>query len=169
MWLFETAGSAYTPATLTIFRDHITTACGVQSANTGPFYCPADHGVYLDTRFFDALGRAAGVQLATSPRPTWWPMSGHHVQVRLGVMQRVHDQQDPAGANARSVRLELQADCCRDLNTRYRRGQAEPGGLRGTRCERPRWSGATSSSARRRERSTPRTGPTARPSSASSG
>jgi predicted metalloprotease len=130
MWRheFEDAGSPYTPAKLTIFRDHVDTACGAQSANTGPFYCPADHGVYLDTRFFDALGRAAGGQLGDFAQAYVIAHElGHHVQGLLGVMQRVHseDQQDPTGANARSVRLELQADCLAGVwtHTRYQRGQ----------------------------------------------
>jgi predicted metalloprotease len=130
MWRqeFEDAGSEYTPATLTIFRDEVDTACGAQSANVGPFYCPADHGVYLDTRFFDALGRAAGVHLGDFAQAYVVAHEvGHHVQTLLGVMQRVRgaDEQDPAGANARSVRLELQADCFAGVwaHSRYQRGQ----------------------------------------------
>jgi predicted metalloprotease len=130
MWKreFEEAGSDYTPATLTIFRDRVDTACGAQSANVGPFYCPADHGVYLDTRFFDALGRAAGVQLGHFAQAYVVAHEvGHHVQTLLGVMQQVRtaDKQDPAGENARSVRLELQADCFAGIwkHSRYQRGQ----------------------------------------------
>jgi predicted metalloprotease len=130
MWRqeFEDAGADYAPATLTIFRDHVDTACGAQSANVGPFYCPADHGVYLDTRFFDALGRAAGVHLGDFAQAYVVAHEvGHHVQTLLGVMQRVRkeDQQDPAGENARSVRLELQADCFAGIwkHSRYQRGQ----------------------------------------------
>lgn len=65
MWRreFEAGGMEYTPATMTLFRDEVDTACGAQSASIGPFYCPADHGVYLDTRFFAALSRTAGVRL----------------------------------------------------------------------------------------------------------
>jgi predicted metalloprotease len=102
MWRqeFEAAGLEYTPARMTIFRDEVHTACGTAGAGVGPFYCPADHGVYLDTSFFDALSRAA-------------------------------DQQDPAGEHARSVRLELQADCLAGVwkHTRYRRGQLSRAGL----------------------------------------
>jgi uncharacterized protein len=130
MWQqeFEDAGSAYTPAKLTIFRDQVDTACGAQSANIGPFYCPADHGVYLDTRFFDALGRAAGVRLGDFAQAYVVAHElGHHVQALVGTAQRVHalDEQDPAGKNARSVRLELQADCFAGIwmHTRYRQGQ----------------------------------------------
>jgi uncharacterized protein len=136
MWSrqFEEAGSAYRPATLTIFHDHVDTACGAQSANVGPFYCPADHGVYLDTRFFDALARATGVPIGDFAQAYVVAHEvGHHVQNLLGILQRVHAvaEQDPAGANARSVRLELQADCLAGVwvHSRYRRGQLTPADL----------------------------------------
>jgi uncharacterized protein len=125
---FEAAGVRYTPARITIFRDEVHTACGTQSANVGPFYCPADHGVYLDTRFFDALSRRAGVRLGDFAQAYVVAHEvAHHVQLLLGIMQRVAaaDQQDPAGENARSVRLELQADCFAGvwMHSSYQRGQ----------------------------------------------
>jgi len=130
MWTreFEAAGLDYTPARLTIFHDEVHTACGAQSASVGPFYCPADRGVYLDTRFFDALGREVGVQLGAFARAYVVAHEvAHHVQVLLGITGRVRaaDQQDPAGKNARSVRLELQADCFAGIwkHATYERGQ----------------------------------------------
>jgi uncharacterized protein len=125
---FRAAGVDYSPATLTIVRDEVDTACGTQSASTGPFYCPADHGVYLDTRFFDALSRTAGVHLGDFAQAYVVAHEvAHHVQVLLGITQRVRaaDQQDPAGENARSVRLELQADCLAGVwkHSSYQRGQ----------------------------------------------
>lgn len=130
MWRreFEAAGVEYPPATMTLFRNEVDTACGAQSASIGPFYCPADHGVYLDTRFFAALSRTAGVRLGDFAQAFVVAHEvAHHVQAVLGILQRLHeaDQQDPAGANARSVRLELQADCLAGIwkHSRYRRGQ----------------------------------------------
>jgi len=130
MWRreFEAAGAVYKPATLTIFRDEVHTGCGTGSANTGPFYCPADHGVYLDTRFFDALRRSTGVHLGDFTQAYVVAHEvGHHVQTLLGTIRLVRslDQSDPAGANARSVRLELQADCFAGVwkHSRYRREQ----------------------------------------------
>jgi predicted metalloprotease len=130
MWRreFEAAGVTYTPATLTIFRDEVDTGCGTMSAKTGPFYCPADHGVYLDTRFFHALARTAGVRLGDFAQAYVVAHElGHHVQTVLGTLQRVRglDESDPAGANPRSVRLELQADCYAGVWTRsrYQRGR----------------------------------------------
>jgi predicted metalloprotease len=130
MWRreFAAAGAAYTPARLTIFHGEVHTACGAQQAHIGPFYCPADHGVYLDTRFFDALGRAVGIRLGDFARAyVVGHEVGHHVQALIGVLQAVHEdnQRDPAGENARSVRVELQADCFAGIwkHTVYRRGQ----------------------------------------------
>ena len=130
MWKreFEQAGAQYTPATLTTFHDQVETACGTESANTGPFYCPADHGVYLDQRFFDALGRATGVQLGHFAQAYVVAHEvAHHVQTLLGILPRIHsaNQSDPAGANARSVRLELQADCLAGIwkHSAYQRDQ----------------------------------------------
>jgi predicted metalloprotease len=136
MWRreFEAAGAGYTPATLTIFRDEVETACGTESANIGPFYCPADHGVYLDTCFFDALARTARVELGDFAQAYVVAHEvAHHVQTLVGTLQRVRglDETDPAGANARSVRLELQADCFAGIwkHSRYLRGQLTPSQL----------------------------------------
>jgi predicted metalloprotease len=130
MWKreFEAAGAQYTPARLTIFRDEVHTACGTQSAKVGPFYCGADHGVYLDTRFFDALSRQVGVHLGDFAQAyVIGHELGHHVQLLLGISHRVAaaNQQDPAGTNARSVRVELQADCFAGIwkHSSYQRGE----------------------------------------------
>jgi uncharacterized protein len=118
------------PARLTIFHDEVHTACGTQSASVGPFYCPADRGVYLDTRFFDALGQTVGVRLGAFARAYVVAHEvAHHVQVLLGITGRVRaaDEQDPAGKNGRSVRLELQADCLAGIwkHATYQRGQLD--------------------------------------------
>jgi len=130
MWKreFEAAGIDYTPARLTIFRDAVNTACGPQSAQVGPFYCGADHGVYLDTRFFDALSRQVGVRLGDFAQAyVVGHEMGHHVQLLLGISRRVAaaNHQDPAGSNARSVRVELQADCLAGIwkHSSYQRGE----------------------------------------------
>jgi predicted metalloprotease len=125
---FEAAGLRYDPARITLFRDEVDTACGPQSASVGPFYCPADHGVYLDTRFFDALSRTVNVRLGDVAQAYVVAHEvAHHVQLLLGILHSVNaaDQQDPAGENARSVRVELQADCFAGVwkHSRYQRGQ----------------------------------------------
>jgi predicted metalloprotease len=136
MWQrdFEAAGIEYIPATMTLFRDEVHTACGTQPASVGPFYCPADHGVYLDTRFFAALSRQAGVALGDFAQAFVVAHEvAHHVQVLLGITQRVRaaDEQDPEGTNGRSVRLELQADCLAGVwkHSAYQRGEVTPADL----------------------------------------
>jgi predicted metalloprotease len=110
---FSTAGLDYQPAKLVFFHSAVTTGCGPQSAETGPFYCPADHGVYLNTDFFDALGRRFGLNSPFAPGYVTAHEVAHHVQQLLGLHHRVAlaNAQDPGGSNPRSIRVELQADC----------------------------------------------------------
>jgi uncharacterized protein len=110
---FGAAGLDYEPARLIFFDTAIDTPCGPQTPDTGPFYCPAGHGVYLNTAFFDAFGRMFGLSSPFAPGYVTAHEVGHHVQQLLGLHRRVAaaNAQDPAGTNARSVRVELQADC----------------------------------------------------------
>jgi len=132
---FSRVGLTYRPARLTIFSQEVDTACGTQPAGVGPFYCPASFGVYLDPTFFAALSRHAGVRLGDIAQAYVIAHElGHHVQTLLGLTSQlaVADRQDPAGANARSVRFELQADCLAGvwMHSVYRRGQLSDADLR---------------------------------------
>jgi len=112
--IFQEMGSRYDPPTLHLFKGTVRSACGMASEASGPFYCPGDRRVYLDTDFFDELDRrfkapgdfAQGYVIAHEV--------GHHVQNLLGIMSKYDAQAgtlDQRGRNALSVRLELQADC----------------------------------------------------------
>jgi uncharacterized protein len=125
---FDDAGLTYRPARLTIFSQQVRTACGTQPAQVGPFYCAASFGVYLDPAFFAALSRAVGVRIGDFAQAYVVAHEvGHHVQTLLGITSQiaVADRQDPARANARSVRFELQADCLAGvwMHSVYRRGE----------------------------------------------
>ena len=115
MWSeeFKKAGVTYVPATLRIFTGSVQTACGAQGSETGPFYCPGDRTVYLDTSFFALMEQQFGVTGDFAPAYVVAHEMGHHVQALLGISTQVAqaDQVDPAGTNGRSVRVELQADC----------------------------------------------------------
>jgi predicted metalloprotease len=110
---FQAAGETYRPAHVVFFHTEIHSPCGHQTITTGPFYCPAGMGVYLNTDFFEALARAYGLRSAFAAGYVTAHEVGHHVQQLLGLHRRVAqlDASDPAGANARSIKVELQADC----------------------------------------------------------
>jgi predicted metalloprotease len=111
--VFKTAGQRYDPPKLVLFRGVTQSACGRANAAMGPFYCPPDREVYLDTAFFNDLSRRFGAPGDFAQAYVIAHEVGHHVQNQLGIM-REFDQQtqrDPRSRNALSVRLELQADC----------------------------------------------------------
>jgi predicted metalloprotease len=115
MWRdeFHQAGAPYDDAHLIFFHTVVHTPCGVHDVNTGPFYCPAALGVYLNEDFFDALARAYGLSSPFAAAYVTAHEVAHHVQLLLGVHARVarENEDDPSGANGRSVLVELQADC----------------------------------------------------------
>ena len=112
--LFERAGGEYLPPELTLFDGAVSSACGYASAAVGPFYCPADARVYLDTSFFDELARMGGPGDFAQAYVIGHEI-GHHVQNLTGTADEVRAAQARAagesGANSLQVAMELQADC----------------------------------------------------------
>lgn len=111
--VFQEAGSRYAPPTLVRFSGAVGSACGSASAAMGPFYCPADRKVYIDTAFFDELSRRFGAPGKFAEAYVVAHEVGHHVQNLLGIMDKVNALRSRGGAdgNELSVRVELQADC----------------------------------------------------------
>ena len=107
-------GRTYHPATLVLYSQVTQSPCGTASGATGPFYCPSDKKVYLDTDFFTTLSRELGASGDFAAAYVVAHEIGHHVQDELGVLSKVNALRAKAGAaesNALSVRTELQADC----------------------------------------------------------
>jgi len=112
--LFQQAGQQYAPPRLHLYSQSGTSGCGVAQSAMGPFYCPTDQRIYLDTDFFNELQtrfHAAGdfAQAYVIAHEV-----GHHLQYLTGTADKVRRAQqnsDEAGANALQVRMELQADC----------------------------------------------------------
>jgi uncharacterized protein len=105
------SGVAFTPEQeLTTFSGAVDTGCGQASSQVGPFYCPADQVIYLDTTFFeDVLQGQLGGPAGGFVEPYVLAHEyGHHIQNLTGAMGRVRTQQGPLSD---AVRLELQADC----------------------------------------------------------
>ena len=103
-------GNRYQRTRVALFRDSVSSACGMAQAATGPFYCPSDSKVYVDLGFFSELSDRLGAPGDFAAAYVIAHELGHHVQHLLGTDQRVRE--DPrSGANSASVALELQADC----------------------------------------------------------
>lgn len=111
--LFREMGKTYHEPVLTIFKGHITSACGSASSAAGPFYCGGDKNVYIDLQFFDELSHELGAKGDFAMAYVLAHEVGHHVQNELGVLGQVHKQRrglSKKAANDLTVRLELQAD-----------------------------------------------------------
>jgi uncharacterized protein len=118
--IFAQAGKTYKPPTLVMFSGATRSGCGSAQAAMGPFYCPLDQKVYLDTSFFQDLERrfrACDVGSKTCQFSQAYVIAheiGHHVQNQLGLLPQVQEAQrgmDKVEANNLQVRVELQADC----------------------------------------------------------
>lgn len=118
--VFAHAGKAYNPPTLVIFSGATQSGCGFAQAAMGPFYCPIDQKVYLDTSFFRDLEQRFGacdVGSKTCQFSQAYVIAheiGHHVQNVLGLLPEVQQAQRAmaqAESNSLQVRVELQADC----------------------------------------------------------
>lgn len=112
--LREQANHTYVPAVLYLFKGAAQSPCGDASGATGPFYCPGDQKVYLDTDFFNTLDQRLGASGDFAMAYVVAHEVAHHVQNELGILARanaVRAQGSAAESNAISVQIELQADC----------------------------------------------------------
>jgi len=129
-------GISYKKPYLVLFRGHTTSGCGYASAQTGPFYCPADQKIYLDLSFFDELEREFGAKGDFAKAYVLAHEVGHHVQNLLGILDKVHYLQEQAlrrgnktKANHLQIPVELQADCLAGIWAHYVKKYLEPGDI----------------------------------------
>lgn len=127
--LFGKQGQQYQPAKMVLYEGGTRAGCGVANAQAGPFYCPTDQSIYLDTSFFkqlDGMGApgdfAQGYVIAHEV--------GHHIQNLEGTLDKAHSEQrrmSEREANALQVRIELQADCYAGVWAANDKNLLEPG------------------------------------------
>jgi predicted metalloprotease len=124
----DQGGTQLRPAQIITFSGGVDTGCGQATSQVGPFYCPADQHIYLDTTFFeDVLEGQLGGQGGDFVEPyVIGHEYGHHVQNLLGTMGQVRTQQGP---QSDAVRLELQADCYAGMWTRAAEGTTDTAGV----------------------------------------
>lgn len=118
--IFRSYSGNYRPPKLVMFSGATPSACGTAQSAMGPFYCPNDQRIYLDTSFFRQIEtRFHGCEVGSDACQFAQAYViahevGHHVQNLLGILGKVHEMQASAGraeANRYQVRVELQADC----------------------------------------------------------
>ncbi|MFO1323890.1 MAG: neutral zinc metallopeptidase [Burkholderiales bacterium] len=132
--LFEAMGTRYEPPKLVLFSRATASACGTANSASGPFYCPGDQKVYLDTAFFRELTNRFGAPGDFAAAYVIAHEVGHHVQNQMGTMRKFDQaaaKMDSRQRNAMSVRLELQADCYAGVWGYFaaKRNLLEPGDL----------------------------------------
>ena len=110
---FQQMGKEYEQPVLRLFTDGEESGCGFASSAVGPFYCPADHKVYIDLAFYKELKDRFGAAGDFAQAYVIAHEVGHHVQNLLGIsekMDRARSSMSEKEYNKLSVKLELQAD-----------------------------------------------------------
>ena len=116
-----------TPASMVIFSGRVNTGCGTATSEVGPFYCPADSKIYLDTAFTAQLLRQLGSRGGDAAEAYVIAHEyGHHIQNQTGRLAQVQSAGQQTGPSSPQVRLELQADCY--AATWFRNATADPNG-----------------------------------------
>lgn len=121
--LFAQSQATYEKPKLVLFAGSVNTACGGATSASGPFYCPGDRQVYLDTSFFAQMQAKLGGGGDFAEAYVIAHEVGHHVQTLIGVSQKVNDARragEPVeGDGGLLVRQELQADCFAGIWAHY--------------------------------------------------
>jgi predicted metalloprotease len=138
--IFKENGQQYRPPRLRLFSGAIQGGCGFAQAAMGPFYCPNDRRIYIDTSFFREIEQrfrgCSGKACQFSQAYVLAHEVGHHVQNLLGILPKAQQAQQASGnraaANRIQVRVELQADCFAGIwaaRSNQRRNFIDPGDI----------------------------------------
>ncbi len=128
--LFAQNGKKFEQPKLVFYSGNGQSGCGAAQSAMGPFYCPTDEGIYLDTSFFRELQDKFGASGDFAQDYVIAHEFGHHIQYLLGTSDRVMQAQrrgSEAAGNAMSVKLELQADCFAGVWAAQNRAKMDPG------------------------------------------
>lgn len=120
--IFQAEGETYQEPSLVLFSGQVSSACGLASSATGPFYCPGDSKVYLDTAFFHELETQFGASGDFAEAYVIAHEVGHHVQNLTGILPKFNQMRQSLSeteTNQMSVRVELQADCFAGIWGKY--------------------------------------------------
>jgi predicted metalloprotease len=130
--IFTQNGQSYKQPRLVLFSGATPSACGMGQAAMGPFYCPPDQRVYLDTSFFKEMERRFNAPGDFASAYVVAHEVGHHVQNLMGIMDKVQQERQRvsrSASNELSVRTELQADCFAGVWAHHTKQSLEAGDI----------------------------------------
>ncbi len=129
--LFQQAGIAFKAPKLVFYAREGQSGCGEAQSAMGPFYCPADQGIYIDTDFYTEMDKQLGAGGDFARAYVMAHEYGHHVQNLIGTSDQVNEAQrrNPPMANRLSVKLELQADCYAGVWAARNKDRIDPGDI----------------------------------------
>lgn len=127
--IFTTSNIRFSPPKLVFYSQTGQSGCGAAQSAMGPFYCPSDNGIYIDTDFYREMEQRLGAGGDFARAYVMAHEYGHHVQTMTGLSEQVRSaqSQNPAQANNLQVRMELQADCYAGVWAARNKDRIEPG------------------------------------------
>jgi len=128
--IFQASGKQYQPAGFDFYTGSGDSGCGAAQSAMGPFYCPTDSKIYVDTSFYDELQSRFGAAGDFAQAYVIAHEVGHHVQSLTGVSDKVRaiqQRSSKAEGNRAQVAMELQADCYAGVWAANNRERLEPG------------------------------------------
>jgi predicted metalloprotease len=129
--IFAASNVKFAPPRLVFYSQAGQSGCGAAQSAMGPFYCPSDNGIYIDTDFYREMEQRMGAGGDFARVYVMAHEYGHHIQMLTGIADQVRSaqQQSPQRANNLQVRMELQADCYAGVWAAKNRDRIEPGDI----------------------------------------
>lgn len=129
--IFAASGTPFSQPKLVFYAQSGQSGCGAAQSAMGPFYCPSDNGIYIDTDFYREMEQKLGAGGDFARAYVIAHEYGHHIQTITGISQQIRSAQDrnPQAANRLQVRMELQADCYAGVWAAKNADRIEPGDM----------------------------------------
>ncbi len=129
--VFRASNIQFAQPKLVFYSQAGNSGCGAAQSAMGPFYCPSDNGIYIDTDFYKEMERRLGASGDFARAYVIAHEYGHHIQTLTGTSDQIRSaqSQNPQQANQLQVRMELQADCYAGVWAAKNRDKIEPGDM----------------------------------------
>ena len=129
--VFRASNIQFAQPKLVFYSQAGNSGCGAAQSAMGPFYCPSDNGIYIDTDFYREMEQRLGASGDFARAYVIAHEYGHHIQTLTGTSDQIRSaqSQNPQQANQLQVRMELQADCYAGVWAAKNRDKIEPGDM----------------------------------------